>query len=198
MSLMADPDGYALVGSGVDMLHGITQNAHLLWSKIHGRWVGCRELLVAMVLLVLNEILLASQCGASHIKSMRSFNGVSSKSRCRVAMTQQSGNDMAILCVGSILQWVLVFVVPATCLLAALQALCTVPGSTERADALAIWRHAIASWDSSRSTPSTLCLTDLDGSCSSCGSGGSSARKRPRCAASAVDAYGQSMASSHL
>ena len=96
-------------------LHTLIQNSVVLWSCEHSRWMTGREMLLANSFPV-SDSHLQVICGNHSKREMSSFNrsrvayGLSARDRTHMA--HQSGNSQNIQSVGSVLQWLFMFMVP--------------------------------------------------------------------------------------
>ena len=118
LSLGQNPE-FAKCASGTDVLHTLVRSVHIQWMPSMGRWMTCREMLLAQSFPTTNAALasasgLESSDSVSVLPPLCSFNvsrpGVGLPSRHRTAMAHQAGNTMCTNVCGSVLTWLFLHV----------------------------------------------------------------------------------------
>ena len=113
LSLAQNPE-FAKCASGPEVLHTLVRSVHIQWIPSLGRWMTCREMLLAQSFPTTNAALasalgLESSDSVSVLTPLCSFNvsrpRVGLPARQRTAMAHQAGNTMCTNVCGSVLTW---------------------------------------------------------------------------------------------
>lgn len=117
LSLGQNPE-FGKCASGTEVLHTLVRSVHIQWIPSMGRWMTCREMLLAQSFPTTNSALasalgLESSDSVSALTPLCSFNvsrpAFGLPARQRTAMAHQAGNTMCTNVCGSVLTWLFLY-----------------------------------------------------------------------------------------